>query len=57
MKFATFAFSFGAFVCSAATLGIVVYGGKRMQDKMVEVESKTSKTVSKLKSAINELEL
>lgn len=57
MKIATLVFAAVAAVCSAATLGVVVLGAKRMDDEMMKIKLKTNDSLDKFKSAVQNLEL
>lgn len=46
-----------SFITSAATLTVVLVGGKKMQSEVEEVRTKANGAVGKLKAALENLEL
>jgi len=54
IKIATLAFAAVAAVCSAATLGVVVLGAKRMDDEMTKIKLKTASTLNTFKNSIED---
>lgn len=57
MDVAILAVSTLSLITSAATLTVVLVGGKKMHSEVEAVKTKTNKTVSNLKSALDNLEL
>lgn len=54
MKFATFIFSGIAAAASVTTLGIVLFGAKRVEAQVEEVKAKTTTTLNTFKNALED---
>lgn len=57
MRKATFIFSALSFVTSAATLGVLVYGSKRVHNDIQDVRSKSNDALRKIKTALIDVQL
>lgn len=54
MKFATFIFSGIAAACSVATLGVVLFGAKKVEAQVEDVKAKTAKSLTTFKNALED---
>ncbi|QAU06750.1 membrane protein [Gordonia phage Aflac] len=52
MRKATFVFSVLSFVTSVATLGVITYGVKKLNDDIQDVRAKTNDSLQKMKAAL-----
>lgn len=57
MRLATLVLSALSFATSALTLGLVLGGAKRVNDDVQEVRKKANDSLTKIKTALSDLEL
>ncbi|QAU06276.1 hypothetical protein SEA_RICKMORE_42 [Gordonia phage Rickmore] len=57
MRKATFAFSVLSFVTSVATLGVISYGVKKLNNDIQDVRAKTNDSLQKMKVAMLDISI